>query len=246
MKGTALTFFPLSLAALVGGLGVAAIVGSYSHHFLLSALFASFSAFLISCLFKLPSAWRLFCALAPLASALAISREIPTWLLASAFLVSALLYFPTLWTRVPFYPTALPMYDQVAKLLPGEREFRFIDLGCGFATLAYSLARRFPKGQFYGAEISPLALLVGFARSVVQKNLHVRASNFWKSDLGNYDVVYAFLAPPPMPKLWEKVKAEMKPGSLFIVNAFPVPGVAATETHEVADRGRQKLFIYRI
>jgi hypothetical protein len=34
-------------------------------------------------------------------------------------------------------------------------------------------------------------------------------------------VVYAFLSPAPMAALWDKVRREMRAGSLFISNSLP-------------------------
>jgi hypothetical protein len=58
-------------------------------------------------------------------------------------------------------------------------------------------------------------------------------------------VVYAFLSPAPMPRLWEKICAEMKPGSLFISNSFPVPGQAPDRVIEVDCSPPRPLYCYQ-
>jgi hypothetical protein len=67
----------------------------------------------------------------------------------------------------------------------------------------------------------------------------------WNIDLSEFDVVYAFLSPAPMERLFEKVRREMKPGSIFISNSFMVPGESPTETVEISDRRQTKLLIWR-
>jgi hypothetical protein len=63
--------------------------------------------------------------------------------------------------------------------------------------------------------------------------------------LSRYDVAYAFLSPQPMPRLYEKVVAEMKPDTLFISNSFVVPDNPADEIAEVDDARETKLHLWR-
>jgi len=67
-----------------------------------------------------------------------------------------------------------------------------------------------------------------------------------KLDLSRHDVVYAFLSPVPMSALWEKVRREMRPGSLFISNSFPVIGVTPEETITVPGTIKRKLYLWRL
>ena len=61
---------------------------------------------------------------------------------------------------------------------------------------------------------------------------------------GDFDVVYCFLSPAPMARLFAKAAAEMKPGSLFVSNSFAVPGQSPGRIVEVDDRRRTKLLIW--
>jgi hypothetical protein len=67
----------------------------------------------------------------------------------------------------------------------------------------------------------------------------------WRERLNDYDVVYTFLSPAPMPQVWEKAVAEMKSGSLFITNSFPVPA-PASEVVAVKDERCSRLFLHRM
>jgi len=49
-----------------------------------------------------------------------------------------------------------------------------------------------------------------------------------------------------MAKLWEKARAEMKPGSLFVSNTFPVPGLSFDEEIELHDLSHSRLLIRRM
>ena len=48
-----------------------------------------------------------------------------------------------------------------------------------------------------------------------------------------------------MPRLYEKVVAEMKPDTLFISNSFVVPDNSADEIAEVDDARETKLHLWR-
>jgi len=193
---------------------------------------------------KLPPVWQIFnLALVPAIASLA-SFELPAVPLSIIVALVALLYLPTFWTRVPYYPTSTETYAEIARHLPTDRAFTFVDLGCGFAPLLRFLARRAPQGRFLGVEISPLAFVGASLGALMVPNLRIRYRSIWSVDLASYDVVYAFLAPGPMADLWTKVEREMQPGSVFISNTFPAPA-PADQVIEIADRRAAHLYLYR-
>jgi len=49
-----------------------------------------------------------------------------------------------------------------------------------------------------------------------------------------------------MPALWEKVRREMRPGTLFISYRFAVPGVHPSAVVELQDLGRTQLYLWRL
>ena len=55
--------------------------------------------------------------------------------------------------------------------------------------------------------------------------MHFFRNDYRKLDLGSYDVVFAFLSPLVMPGLADKAQVEMRPGSLLLSLAFPLPGI---------------------
>ena len=48
-----------------------------------------------------------------------------------------------------------------------------------------------------------------------------------------------------MARLWEKVQAEKKPGSLYLSNSFPVPGATPERIIEVACVPPRPLYCYQ-
>ena len=202
-------------------------------------------AWLISYLLKLSRWWQILNLVVGPLSVLYLSMGLPAWLLLVPIALGTLTYLPAFWTRVPYYPTSEPMYRAIAAELPQDKAFTFIDLGCGFSGLINYLSQRFPQSHFSGVEIGLLPFLVSRLRFMRRKNVRILFKSFWNMPLTPYDVVYTFLAPGPMPKLWEKACQEMEPNSVLLVNSFQVPA-KAERMIEVDDERKCCLYRYRI
>jgi hypothetical protein len=106
------------------------------------------------------------------------------------------------------------------------------------------LARLRPDVRLLGVEAAPLNWLV--ARLRLGGRARIQLGSLWDAKLAECDVVYAYLSPAPMARLWEKTRAEMKPGSLLISNTFSVPGVQPVENIELHDLSHARLLIWRL
>ncbi|MCO6430519.1 MAG: hypothetical protein J5J00_06630 [Deltaproteobacteria bacterium] len=208
-------------------------------------LLHSVVAFFAARYINLPFIWQLFNLLIAPAIIVYPTLGLPQGFLLLVVVITVLLYLPTLWTRVPYYPTSKRTYRHVLDLIPAEKEFRVAELGCGFGGLMLYIARHRPLCRIDGYEISPLPFLISRFRVLLsrQKNITVYPKSFWNADFSVYQLVYAFLSPEPMEELWKKVKSEMKPASIFISNSFQVPA-APNQEIEIGDRRRCKLLIY--
>jgi hypothetical protein len=202
-------------------------------------------AALVGRMFGLPWWWAPINGLfVPAALALKFLALDPGWYL-GAFGVLGAVYWTTFKTRVPLYLSSAEACDCVAALLPADRPFTFLDIGCGLGTVLARLAPRFPDGEFRGLEIAPLPLVVSWLRARASRRFRARRADFWNEDLARHDVVYAFLSPVPMSELWRKARAEMRPGSLFVSNTFRVDGVPADSVIPIAG-GRRALHVWRM
>ena len=192
----------------------------------------------------LPPWWRWIQFLLPvgLYGALGLGLH-PGWALA-AFVVLWLIFANASKERVPLYLTNATTRQALAELIGGRRDVRFIDLGCGLGGNVVFMARQPNVALARGVETAPLPFLVARLNTALGGG-EVAAEDLWKTDLGGYDVVYAFLSPEPMARLWQKVVKELGPGSVFVSNSFAVPGVEPTEVWELADRRRTRLYLYR-
>jgi hypothetical protein len=77
-------------------------------------------------------------------------------------------------------------------------------------------------------------------------NARVRRADLWQASFADTDVVYAFLSPVPMARLWQKCRDEMRTGAWLVSNSFPVPERAADAVLQVPDRRATRLYCYRV
>jgi len=102
---------------------------------------------------------------------------------------------------------------------------RLADVGSGDGSVIFA-ALKAGVGRADGFEIDPL--LIRRSRKRAERNGYgARATfhhaDFWKADLSPYTVVFIFQIPYAMPRLEEKLMAELKPGTRVISNTFRFP-----------------------
>lgn len=240
---------PIAIAAavqFVGWVGASLLVGESISGYAFLILQGAMAA-LLGRAVRLPTWWLPILAAFPLLVSAVLALSIaPGWFLA-AFLVLVAVYWSTFRTQVPLYLTGRQAVSILAARLPTGRPCRFLDIGSGTGTVLAQLARQVPDSvTLHGVELAPLPHAIAWLRSrFTGGRFRVTRENFWRCDLGGYDVVYAFLSPVPMPDLWRKVRSEMRPGSLFVSNTFTVPGVAPDETIAIGN-GARILYVWRI
>ena len=149
--------------------------------------------------------------------------------------------------RVPLFLTSRAARARLIELLPALEPINFVDVGCGFGGVVARVGRERPTRECLGLETAWLPYLVSRFRCALSPNqVTVARRDLWQHDLSSADVVYAYLSPVPMARLWRKVVAEMKPGALFISNSFAVPGVQPVASFEIDDATRSVLHVYRL
>lgn len=170
--------------------------------------------------------------------------DLPTWLWPLGLLLLVLVFWRNDRNRVPLFLSNRQSVDCLLQLLPGQ-SCRVLDLGCGDGRLLRRLARARPECSFVGVEYAPLPWLWARLAGMSLSNLEIRRQDFWKISLAEYDLIYAFLSPAPMSRLWLKAGREMSPGAQLVSNSFPVPDVAEEARIAVDDRSKTYFYVYR-
>lgn len=192
------------------------------------------------------------------AAGLALTFDIPPVFFLAAFLTLLVVYWSTFRTQVPLYLSSNKVWQALETLLPSPAQsgssekdvppFNFIDLGSGLGGVLVHLAGVRPDGHYCGVESAPLPFLWSWLRIKLgnHRNCEVRWGSLWNCDLAHYDVVFAYLSPVPMERLWHKARAEMRPGTTFISSTFAVPEQTPHQILQVDDLHRSTLLVWRM
>lgn len=102
--------------------------------------------------------------------------------------------------------------------------YRIVDLGSGNGQLTRDIAKKYPDATVIGVEISKQQLYWANRLKNAQKleNLSYIETDFFDYDLSKADVVLLYQL--EMHKIGQKLKQELKPGSLIISNRFQLGG----------------------
>ncbi len=245
-----ITALLLQSAAVVLMLLTVNVTGRYDSP-LLFALLCGLLAATFSFFAGLAKWWLVIQLMFAPALVLMLAVKLPPTLFLGAFLALLLVYWSTFRTQVPLYFSSNKVWHALEHLLPvakTDSRFTFIDLGSGLGGVLTHLARVRPDGRYIGVEAAPLPffwswLRIGLGR---HRNCQVQWGNLWDCDLSLYDVVFAYLSPVPMGKLWHKARAEMRPGTMFISSTFSILDQTNHETVQVDDLHHSTLFIWHM
>ena len=182
---------------------------------------------------------------------LMLALNIPPGFFLAAFLIMLVVYWSVFRTQVPLYLSSRKTWEALETLLPAVapgKTFTFMDLGSGLGGVLTHLAGVRPEGHYTGVETAPLPCLLSWLRIRLggYRNCQVQWGSLWSCNLAPYDVVFAYLSPVPMDELWQKVRSEMRPGTLFISNTFAVPEHPPQDTITLDDLHHSTLYIWRL
>lgn len=234
----------LQLLAALLGLGLYALVAPVVAPLWPVTVAIGFIGATLATLLDQPRWWRLIhLGFAPLV-VLATTLDLPPNLYLGLALLLFLFFRGAAKFQVPLYLSNRTTARALSTLLEGK-EVRFLDLGAGIGSVVRPVCRACPNATVTGVEYAPGTWLVGRLLTLGRPRLIWSYGDLFKTDLRDFDVVYAFLSPAPMPALWQKVVAELRPGALFISNSFEVPGVPPTMVIQLDDRRATRLYGYR-
>ena len=199
----------------------------------------------ITKIFKLAIWWIGMQFFFPITLYYALQIHLPPIFFLAAFLGLLTVYWTTFRTQVPFYPSNETVWAAVLSRMPPDSSLRFIDIGSGVGGLAMNIAFHRPFYEVTGVEIAPVPWLLSKLRNNIKglDCLFLR-KNYERMDLSCYDVVFAYLSPAAMPKLWKKLEEEMQPGSIFFSYEFIIEGIEPSELIVSADNTRP-LYMWR-
>lgn len=236
------------LIQLIAALGAGLIFRQAAYPFSVweIAFLTGFFAGLITFLLRLPRWWLPVQVLfAPLVVA-ALMLELPAWLYLAGFIALSLVYWSTYRTQIPLYLSSHQACIALEQIISDSGKKHFIDIGAGVGSTLSHLSAARPEGVYVGVENAPVPFIFAWLRLRHLKNCSMRRADFWKIDLGEFDIVYAYLSPVPMTELWKKARKEMRQGSFLISNTFEVPGQPPDRILQLDDFHHSRLLLWKM
>ncbi len=119
---------------------------------------------------------------------------------------------------------------------------KVVDLGCGDGRLLRAVWRCW-RVEAVGYEINPLAYFLSrILNFLARVPVEVRWEDFFKVNLGAYDVIFCYLFPDVMPRLSEKLRQEARPGTVVVSFNFSLPGFQPFRVLRVGE----PIYFYRL
>lgn len=145
-------------------------------------------------------------------------------------------------------PTTPKVKSALFTLLPTDLKGTIYELGSGWGTLVFPLAKKFPSCQVVGLETSPVPFIISylFLKILSISNAKLFRRDFFTVDLSEASLVVCYLYPEAMRKLKKKLEVELKPGCLVVSNTFAIPGWTYEKIIEIEDIYHTKVYLYKV
>ncbi len=138
--------------------------------------------------------------------------------------------------RVAAFIEAVPM--QTGQLL--------IDIGCGDGRVL-RMASKCYGAKGIGYEVNLLAYIKARLLCMGDRNIQIKWKNFWNAKLTAADVVFCYLYPDVMKRLSDKLRSDLKPGTVVASCNFALPGFQSQRVlRPGGDLHNDPLYIYQM
>ena len=121
------------------------------------------------------------------------------------------------------------------------------ELGSGWGTLAFPLARLLPDHTVIGFENSPVPFACSALRLALSglQNLDLKRVDFLRQDLSEAGLIIVYQSPGNMMTLRPKLEAELPDHAWVVSNTFAVPGWTPHQTLQVDDLYKTRIYLYQ-
>ena len=145
-----------------------------------------------------------------------------------------------------FVPTSQKRISSFLDAVPMESRQVLVDLGCGDGRVLQRVRKRYGV-RAIGYEVNLLAYFRARLRCIGLRNVEIRRRNFWQANLRDADVVFCYLFPDVMKALSNKLRSELKPGTVVVSCNFALPGLAPERVLRPGGTlHNDPIYIYRI
>ena len=124
---------------------------------------------------------------------------------------------------VPFVPTRNRSLERILAPITLSKKDVFYDLGSGDGRLPFYMAKNYGL-KAIGVELNPLLYFYSRLKKRLfkVKNVEFLRANFFDVSLKKASVIYVFLFPEVVNKLYSKILMECKKGTIIISHGFRI------------------------
>lgn len=162
-------------------------------------------------------------------------------------IVGIIILYSSLYGITPT-PTSAKVTKHLIHMLPQLENVEIVELGSGWGTLAFALARNFPLCRITCYEISPIPYLVSklIAYWYDFPNLSIKREDFFQVSLKGVSLAVCYLYPDAMVKLKQKFETELSTNAYVISHTFAVPGWVPKRFEKANDLYLTPIYLYKI
>ncbi len=144
----------------------------------------------------------------------------PIWVV---FFFFALL-IPGFWgafTTGPYVPTGRKRRESMLRLANLQPTDVVYELGCGDGNMIFTAAKTVRKAVGYEISI-PLVLFAKIRKCLTRNKAEVYLGSIWNQNYRDADVLFCYLMPNAMKRLYQKIWPTLKPGTRVVTHAFKI------------------------
>jgi SAM-dependent methyltransferase len=147
----------------------------------------------------------------------------------------------------PLVPTSQKVTERMIALANIQSGDRVYDLGCGTGTILFGVVKRSPRDiKCIGYDLVRPAIWfakmkIFFVETRHGASLQFECRDFFTVDVSDADVIFCYLLPEVMQKIYTEKWETLKSGCKIISHGFPIHTLQPT--HE-ASVGKEKIYVY--
>jgi hypothetical protein len=149
------------------------------------------------------------------------------------------------WYWVPFVPTPDYKVQELSKIIKLSEWQNFLDIWCWDWKILEIMKKTYSNAKIYWIENSPGIYKLALNRKK-KNNLeyNIIKWDFFLEDFSKYNIIYTFMIPYLMTKIWNKIKKECKPWTLFYSSAYEIKWVKEYQKIEIKENNF--IYVYKV
>ena len=144
--------------------------------------------------------------------------------------------------KVPSIPTGKKIREAMITMAELTKNQNIYDLGCGFGGILFAAQKRAPKNTFTGFDVvDPVIWWCRFKAFICRRPINFQKKDFFTENFTEADVIFCYLWPSIMDRIYTEIWPNLKPGTKLISHAFKLPGIKPVRINSVKSH---KIYTY--